>query len=73
MNCKGLDLTIEGALSDPVIGAMMRADRVEPSQLEASLRATARRLEITRRAPKVPQGAVIQARRHAGCVAFSAW
>ena len=31
MNCKGLDLTIEGALSDPVIGAMMRADRVEPS------------------------------------------
>ena len=73
MNCKSLDLTIEGAMSDPVIGAMMRADRVEPRQLEASLRATARRLEAAQRVPKVPQGALIEARRRAGCVAAFGW
>jgi hypothetical protein len=44
MSCKSRDLTIEEALVDPVIGAAMRADHVDPRGLEALLRSTARRL-----------------------------
>ena len=52
MSCISLDLTIDGALADPVIGAAMRADRVDPKTLEGLLRTTARELHETRRAPR---------------------
>ncbi|MBN9064661.1 MAG: hypothetical protein BGP06_12280 [Rhizobiales bacterium 65-9] len=35
------DLTISEALSDPIIGLMMKADRVQPRTLEKELRAVA--------------------------------
>ncbi len=44
MSCISRDLTIEEALADPVIGAAMRADRVDPLRFETLLRSTARRL-----------------------------
>ncbi len=45
MTCKSLDLTIEDALADPVIGAAMRADHVDPIRFESLLRATAQSVE----------------------------
>ena len=48
MGCISLDLTIDGALADPVIGAAMRADHVDPRRLEDLLRATARSLDTSR-------------------------
>ncbi len=52
MSCTSLDLTIEGALADPVIGAAMRADRVDPKTFEGLLRTTARRLDDARPSPR---------------------
>ena len=43
-----LDLTIAEVLSDPVIGAAMRADHVDPRGFETLLRSTARRLDESR-------------------------
>ncbi len=45
MSCSNFDLTIEGVLADPLIGAAMRADRVDPRRFETMLRATARTLD----------------------------
>ena len=53
MGCTSFDLTIDGALADPVIGAAMRADRVDPRHLELLLRATARQLGEAR--PTMPR------------------
>jgi hypothetical protein len=39
------DLTIDAALNDPLIRIMMKADRVNPNELEALLRAAAGRFE----------------------------
>ena len=39
------DLTLDEALADPMIGAALRADRVDPREFELLLRSTARRLE----------------------------
>ena len=38
------DLTIDSALSDPMIRAVMRADRIEARDVEIVLRSAARRL-----------------------------
>ena len=38
------DLTLDEALADPMIGAALRADRVDPRQFEILLRTAARRL-----------------------------
>jgi hypothetical protein len=43
------ELTLDDALSDPVIRAVMAADRVDPRRFEVLMRATARRLEPGRR------------------------
>lgn len=48
MSCNSLDLTIESAVADPVIGAVMRADRVDPQGFEALLRSKARSLGVPR-------------------------
>ena len=49
------DLTIASALNDPLIRAVMKADRVNPLELEITLRATAKRLEsASERLPFVP-------------------
>ena len=61
MSCNSLDLTIEGALADPVIGAVMRADRVDPQRFEALLRSKARTLDLGRRRV-VPSFAAIASR-----------
>lgn len=58
MSCTGLDLTIEGALADPVIAAAMRADRIDPRGFEDLLRTTARHLDRERR-PAAPMLAVL--------------
>ena len=50
MGCISRDLTIEEALADPVIGAAMRADHVDPAGFETLLRSTARRLDRDRTA-----------------------
>lgn len=44
MSCTQTDLTIDAVLADPVIGALMRADRVDVLRLEACLRSKARTL-----------------------------
>ena len=43
------DMTIESALSDPLIRAVMRADRIEPQAFERLLRSAARTID---RAPR---------------------
>ena len=48
MACTSIDLTIDSALADPVIGAAMRADGVDPRRLETLLRTTARKIDSTR-------------------------
>ena len=73
MTCNGRDLTIEAALADPVIGAVMRADRVDPQRFEALLRTTARRLESARRASAAPCAATIHQVRRATCMALPSW
>lgn len=66
MSCPN-DLTLDEVLSDPVIGAAMRADHVDPRQFETLLRATARRLETSR--PKAQPSAVLAARARCGSFA----
>lgn len=51
MTCTSLDLTLQEAMRDAVIGAAMRADHVDPDQLEAMLRGTARQLQASRPPP----------------------
>ena len=55
------DLTLEEVLADPVIGAAMRADRVDPRRFETLLRTTARRLARGRH-PAMPCAGAIAAR-----------
>ncbi len=71
MSCKNRDLTIEEALADPVIGAAMRADHVDPLGLEALLRSMARRLDRDR--PPVSLLARACANRRASAGANAAW
>ncbi len=47
MSCNR-DLTLDEALADPMIGAALRADRVDLRQFETLLRSTARRLDARR-------------------------
>ncbi len=44
MSCIARDLTLDEALADPMIGAVLAADRVDRRGFETLLRATARRL-----------------------------
>jgi hypothetical protein len=44
MSPKNRDLTIESALADPMIQALMSADRVKPRAFEALLRGAARKI-----------------------------
>jgi hypothetical protein len=44
MSYCGRELTLRDALSDPVIRAVMEADRVDPDELEADLNEIARTL-----------------------------
>ena len=48
------DLTIEGALHDPLIAAVMRADRVDPRAFEVLLRGAKRRIGDDDPLPRVP-------------------
>ena len=45
------ELTLDEALSDPVIGAMMRADRVDPASLRQAWSPLARRLQSDKTSP----------------------
>ncbi len=45
MTCISLDLTLNDVLTDPMIAAAMRADRVDPQGFERLLRRTARDLD----------------------------
>ena len=45
MTTSRYDLTLDELLSDPVTRAVMKADRVDPSELETMLRALAPRFE----------------------------
>jgi hypothetical protein len=42
MYCQPRELTLSEALADPIVKAMMKADRVNPAALEADLRRIAR-------------------------------
>lgn len=44
MSPENRDLTIEGVLADPMIRAVMNADRIEPKAFEALLRSAAGKL-----------------------------
>lgn len=44
MGCRD-DITLSDALSDPIVQALMRADGVDPQELEAGLLAVARELD----------------------------
>ena len=44
MNCHGRDPSLNEALADPVVRAVMAADGVDPRKLAAELRALAARL-----------------------------
>lgn len=59
MNAITLDLTIDRLLADPVIGAAMRADNVDPRRLGDLLRSAARSIARGSAAlrPAVPAGA----------------
>lgn len=70
MSCNSLDLTIEGALADPVIGAVMRADRVDPKRFEALLRSKARTLDLGQRRMIPSFGAIASRFRREPCGAF---
>ncbi len=48
MTCTSLDLTVQEVMRDAVIGAAMRADRIDPQRFEALLREAARDLEAAR-------------------------
>ena len=48
MSCSTPDLTLDEALADPVIGAVMEADHVDKRHFEMLLRTTARRLHRER-------------------------
>lgn len=50
MSCIARDLTLDEALADPMIGAVLQADHVDRRGFETLLRATARRLD-NRRGP----------------------
>ena len=47
MNCHR-EPTLNGILSDPIVRAVMEADRVNPQELEVMLRRAAQRLRIAR-------------------------
>ena len=47
MHCTRPEMTLEGALADPMVAALMRADRVDPRGFECLLRSTARQLDET--------------------------
>ena len=64
MSCTDRDLTLEEVLADPVIGAAMRADHVDPRRFETLLRTTARRLDRARD-PVLPAACTIAARMRA--------
>jgi len=40
------ELSLAGALADPLIHALMLADAVDPAELRALMRETARRIEL---------------------------
>jgi hypothetical protein len=50
MNACRRDLTLGEAMSDPLIRAVMRADGINPAELEASLAALGDKLEKRNRA-----------------------
>lgn len=48
------ELTLADLLADPMTRAVMAADRIDPSALEAALYALARRLRLARLAERTP-------------------
>ena len=62
MRHQNLDLTIAEVLSDPVIGAAMRADHVDPRGFETLLRSTARRLDESRHVARLCASIVSRSR-----------
>ena len=72
MSCKSRELTIEDVLADPVIGAAMKADRVDPCRFEMFLRVTARRLDAAPRALYHPALAGMTAAAARGCASAGA-
>ena len=73
MNSMKLDLTIACMLADPVIGAAMRADKVDPRQLEDLLRSTARSIDRTRTPKALPLAALAGKAREAIAGSCSRW
>jgi hypothetical protein len=56
MTSSGDDLTIDELLRDPLTRALMRADRVDPSTLEAALRSVAQASLRPTTAPLADEG-----------------
>ena len=66
MNVQSRDLTIDSVLADPIISALMKADRVDPVVFERLLRGKARQVSSPSRAPLVPTSLLAAAPRRAG-------
>lgn len=64
MSCIARDLTLDEALADPMIGAVLKADHVDRGGFETLLRSTARRLD-GRRGPASRPTASLPARARA--------
>ncbi len=64
MSCIARDLTLDEALADPMIGAVLKADHVDRGGFETLLRTTARRLD-SRRGPASRPTASLPARARA--------
>jgi hypothetical protein len=52
MYCQLWEPSLAEALADPIVKAMMKADRVDPAALEADLRRIARTIGSSQSAPK---------------------
>ena len=65
MTCESRDLTIESALADPMIQAVMRADRVKPTDVQDLLRGKARQMRGMPFAPLLSPGLLAQSARAA--------
>ncbi len=69
MSCSTPDLTLDEALADPVIGAVLKADHIDRHHFETLLRSTARRLDGERGSvvrPSLARGLLPLASRLAG-------
>ncbi len=73
MSCIARDLTLDEALADPMIGAVLKADHVDRRGFETLLRATARRLDTGRGPAARPTASLAARARSTTPTDLAAW